>query len=114
MSYNKSMLLYEFIELSPFAEARDELFTSQEFLDLQIFLCGQPEAGDVIPETFGCRKLRWQSKGKGKQGGARIIYFLRLSSGQIVFITAYGKNVRDYIPREWLRAIKEAFDHEIS
>ncbi|MDR2503124.1 MAG: type II toxin-antitoxin system RelE/ParE family toxin [Deltaproteobacteria bacterium] len=107
-------MLYEFVELAPFAEVRDTMFTAQEFSDLQIFLCGQPESGNVIPGTSGCRKLRWQSKGRGKQGGARIIYFLRLASGQIILITAYGKNVRDDIPREWLRTIKEAYDHEIS
>ena len=52
------------------------------------------------------------SKGKGKRGGARVIYFLRLASGRIVLVTAYGKGIRDNIPREWLCKIKEAFDHE--
>jgi hypothetical protein len=33
-----------------------------------------PDAGDVVPESGGVRKLRWAAKGKGKRGGARIIY----------------------------------------
>ncbi|MDR0827751.1 MAG: transcriptional regulator [Desulfovibrio sp.] len=113
MPYSKNML-YDFVELSPFAEVRDTLFSEEEFRALQIFLCEQPDAGDVIPGSSGCRKLRWVSKGKGKRGGARVIYFLRLASGQVIFVTAYGKNVLDDIPRGWLRKIKEAYDNEIS
>ena len=105
--------MFEFVELAPFAEARDRLFSEDEFRDLQIYLCEQPNAGDVIPGSSGCRKLRWSAKGKGKRGGARVIYFLRLASGQIILVTAYGKNVRDNIPHEWLRKIKEAYDYEI-
>jgi hypothetical protein len=105
---------YEFVELAPFATVRDALFDDAAFLDLQLFLCQQPEAGAVIPETGGCRKLRWAAKGKGTRGGSRIIYFLRLTSGQIILVAAYGKNEREDVPRQWLRRIKEAFDHEQS
>lgn len=39
-----------------------------------LYLSDYPDAGDVIPEAGGARKLRWAAKGKGKRGGARIIY----------------------------------------
>ena len=107
-------MLWTFIELPPFAELRDDLFPDNEFLSLQIFLCEHPDAGDVIPQTGGCRKLRWQAKGKGKRGGARVIYFLKRSQGQIILVTAYGKGERDDVPRIWLKRIKEVFDHEQS
>ncbi|MDR2669233.1 MAG: addiction module toxin RelE [Desulfovibrio sp.] len=107
-------MFYEFIELKPFAQTRDELFTEEAFTELQIYLCKQPEAGTVIPGTSGCRKLRWSAKGKGKQGGARVIYFLRSALGQIVLVTAYGKNVFENTPHDWLRKIKEACDNEIN
>lgn len=107
-------MLWEFIELPPFVEWRDSLFSDEEFLALQEFLCDNPEAGDVIPSTGGCRKLRWAAKGKGKRGGARVIYFLRNAEGQIVLVAAYGKGERDDVPRAWLKRIKEAFQHEQS
>jgi len=105
-------MLWEFIELPPFAELRDDLFTDEEFLALQAFLIDHPHAGDVIPGTGGCRKLRWAAKGKGKRGGARVIYFLRIAEGQIVLVAAYGKGERDDVPRAWLKRIKEVFTHE--
>lgn len=70
-------MLWEFIELPPFTELRDALFSDDEFLSIQEFLCENPDASDVIPGTGGCRKIRWAAKGKGKRGGARVIYFLR-------------------------------------
>jgi hypothetical protein len=36
-------MLYEFVELAPFSEVRDSLFTEKEYSDLQIFFCGKPE-----------------------------------------------------------------------
>ncbi len=109
MPYTKAMY-YEFIELPLFQEVRDELFTDESFSDFQWFLCKYPEAGDVIPETKGCRKIRWKIQGKGKQGGIRVIYFLRNEAGQVVLITAYPKSRTEDISRQLLRQIKEQYD----
>ena len=105
-------MYYEFIELAPFAAVRDELFSEEQFLELQWHLCQRPETGDVIPETDGCRKIRWKVRGRGKRGGARVIYFLRTKAGQIVLVAAYGKNEREDIPRRLLRKLKEHFDEQ--
>jgi hypothetical protein len=102
----------EFIELVPFAAVRDELFPEDRFLELQWYLCRCPESGAVIPEADGCRKIRWKVPGKGKRGGARVIYFLRTEAGQIVLMATYGKNEHDDVPRQWLRKLKERFDEQ--
>jgi putative transcriptional regulator len=39
------------------------------------FIAQNPDAGDVIPETGGVRKIRWARAGTGKRGGARVVYF---------------------------------------
>lgn len=103
---------YTFIELPPFAALRDELFEDDEFADFQAYLCQNPEAGDVIPQTNGCRKIRWRAQGKGKRGGARVIYFLRNAAGQIVLVAVYGKNERADVPRDWLRKLRERYEDE--
>jgi hypothetical protein len=48
-----------------------------------LWLVARPTSGDVIRGTGGCRKLGWARKGRGKRGGARVIYFYRLSASQI-------------------------------
>ncbi len=105
-------MYYELIELAPFAAVRDDVFEQDEYLEFQLFLCIHPEAGDIIPGTGGCRKIRWKAHGKGKRGGARVIYFLLTTDGRIVLVAAYGKNEREDVPRGWLRKLKERYEDE--
>ena len=46
-----------------------------------------PKAGAVIQATGGIRKLRWASKGKGKRGGVRIIYYWLDSKNRFYLLT---------------------------
>lgn len=83
--------------------------SEDDFAALQLFLVEHPAAGNVIPHSGGCRKLRWAAKGRGKRGGARVIYFLRLNPEQIVLVTMYAKNVQEDIDSKLLRRLKEMF-----
>ncbi len=56
------------------------------------FIGANPEAGDVIPETGGVRKVRWALPGAGKRGGARVIYFFHNESLPVFLLAMYGKN----------------------
>lgn len=56
------------------------------------FIGANPEAGDLIPETGGVRKLRWALPGSGKRGGARVIYFFHNESLPVFLLAMYGKN----------------------
>jgi hypothetical protein len=104
-------VVFTFIELPSFASVRDKYLDDDEFAALQWYLAGQPDAGDVIPGSGGCRKVRWALAGRGKRGGARAIYFLRLASGQIVLVTMYGKNVRENVDPTLLKRLKERFEN---
>lgn len=102
--------MLSFIELPAFAGVRDKYLNDDEFMVLQQYLAENPSAGEVIPRSGGCRKLRWSATGRGKRGGTRVIYFLRLASGQIVLVTMYSKNVREDVDPRLLRRIKEDFE----
>lgn len=97
-----------FIELPEFQKAWSSLgLTDDDLNDLEIFLTTNPDYGDVIPGTNGLRKLRWGAKGKGKRGGARILYLDILVLEKIYLITAYSKNKQiDLSPSE-KKEIKE-------
>lgn len=100
-----------FIELHPFATVRDKYLNDDEFTAFQYYLTAHPDAGDVIPRSGGCRKLRWAIEGRGKRGGVRVIYFLQLNSGQIVLVTMYAKNVQENIDPNLLKRLKEVFEN---
>ena len=84
------------------------IWTDEERIEFCAWIAANPEAGDIIPGTGGCRKVRWQRAGMGKRGGARVIYFNRLGDGTIWLLTMYAKAVRGSIPAQLLKAIKEA------
>ena len=71
-----------------------------------------PDFGKVVPGCGGVSKLRWAAEGRGKRGGLRVIYYVRLVRGQIWMLTLYGKNVREDIPAHILRALKEEIEDE--
>ena len=55
------------------------------------YLAENPTAGDVIPGTGGCRKLRWAGRGKGKSGGFRTISFYSGAMMPVYLLTVFGK-----------------------
>lgn len=63
--------------------------------DVVAYLAANPGVGDVIPGTGGIRKLRWQAKGKGTRGGARVIYYFFDRDHPILALLVYGKGEAD-------------------
>lgn len=81
----------EFIETPVFTKQIKQIATDDELKDLQIELIAQPEKGDVIQGTGGLRKVRMASKGKGKSGGNRVIYFI--ATVEVIYLLlAYPKS----------------------
>jgi hypothetical protein len=63
--------------------------------EFQSYRKGNPLSGDVIEGTGGLRKVRVAAKGKGKRGGARVIYFHVSRDHQIRLLLIYAKGVKD-------------------
>jgi len=55
---------------------------------LVAYLAHHPTAGDLVPGTGGIRKLRWALPGRGKSGGARVIYFFHGTDLPLFALTA--------------------------
>lgn len=71
-----------------------ELIGTDGIEALAVYLINHPDAGDVIPGAGGARKLRWAAKGKGKRGGAQIIYVYVEIAARVFLIRCYAKNLK--------------------
>lgn len=93
-----------FIEVPIFTKKWKELgFTDENLRELQKVLLDDPKAGDAIQGTGGLRKIRipMENKGKGKRGGARVVYVDVELKESIYFINVYSKDEKaDLTPDE--------------
>ncbi len=99
-----------FFETSVFTHRVTTLLSDDEYAALQQVLVENPKAGDLIPGSGGLRKLRWGLEGRGKRGGARVIYYYVFSREQFYMLLIYGKNEQDDLSAEQLRALKRAVE----
>lgn len=84
--------MFTVIETPLFQSRRPCYWTEEEFGTFAEFIAKNPLAGDVVPDTGGVRKVRWQGKGHGKSGGVRVVYFARNAAGEIVLLSLYAKS----------------------
>jgi hypothetical protein len=87
--------LVSVVETEPFLAATRKMMDDDERAALIDYLAANPAAGDIIQGTGGVRKLRWALEGRGKRGGARVIYYFHSEDIPIFALTAYAKNRRD-------------------
>lgn len=102
--------MYTVVETEIYSKMVQQILTQEEQGELASFIANNPESGDVIPQSGGCRKLRWQRKGMGKRGGSRVIYFNRLENGKICLLLIYVKAKQENIPAHILKQIKQEFE----
>jgi mRNA-degrading endonuclease RelE of RelBE toxin-antitoxin system len=81
-----------FLEDENFSKLADQYLGDAGMVTLQNELCANPDAGDLISGTGGARKIRVALLGRGKSGGARVIYYYRDSRNAIFLLTLYPKN----------------------
>ena len=95
------------IETPIFTKLITELMSDDEYQDLQDALVVRPDRGALIKHSGGLRKVRWALKGKGKSGGARVIYYWMNEQDQLYMLLAYPKNVQDNLTDQQLKKLKQ-------
>ena len=100
-----------FVETTIFTRHLPAHLDDHAYAALQAFLSAHPGAGRVIRGSGGIRKLRWRSKGHGKRGGSRIIYYWLEREDHIYLLTLYGKSAKQDLTAgeraAWRRAVEE-------
>jgi hypothetical protein len=82
------------VETPEFLTAAGRIMGDEERAALVDHLAWHPTSGDLVPGTGGVRKLRWALPGRGRRGGARVIYFFHSSDVPLFALTAFAKSAR--------------------
>lgn len=88
------------------------LLDRESYRLLQLRLVAEPGAGDVIPGTGGLRKIRWEAAGRGKRGGARVIYYWAREDGEILLLLIYSKTRQDDLTPKQKALLKKLIQEE--
>lgn len=86
-----------------------EVWADAERVEFINWIAANPTAGDVIPGSGGCRKVRWSRAGVGKRGGARVIYF-NADETTIWLLIVYTKAKFDNLPSTFLAELRQGVE----
>lgn len=109
MTYSCVMVI---IETPIFTRQLISTLSDEEYRLFQATLLERPTAGKVIPGSGGLRKVRWGLEGRGKSGGARIIYYWFTARGTILLLFMYPKNVQGNLTQDQLKQLKRIIEEE--
>jgi mRNA-degrading endonuclease RelE of RelBE toxin-antitoxin system len=100
------------IETSVFTRQVQQLLSDEEYQELQTALVNRPNTGSIIVGSGGLRKLRWTTKGKGKRGGSRVIYYWAVTQDQLLMLLIYSKREREDLTRGQLKTLREIVEEQ--
>jgi hypothetical protein len=101
-----SVRLITIAETPLFVRQAEKVWTEAEREEFVNYIAGDPEAGDVIPETGGVRKIRWSVEGAGKRGGARVIYFYHDAGRPLYLLMVYAKARKEDLSGDEKRTVR--------
>ncbi len=101
------------IETPIFTRRIQAILSDEEYRLLQAQLVQKPDAGKIIPGSGGLRKLRWSASGRGKRGGARVIYYWFVSNEVIMMLFAFPKNEQADLTPDQLKQLKKIVEGEL-
>lgn len=97
--------MYTLRETAIYTKFVNDIFTLDEQGKLHTYIAQNAHLGDVIPQSGGCRKIRYTQKGVGKSGGVRVIYYNQLENGIINLLIIYAKAKTENIPSHILKQL---------
>jgi hypothetical protein len=83
------------VPIGTFEEKARKLLGKTGFDHMLEFLARRPKARRIIQGTGGLRKVRFARPGKGKSGGARVIYYYYNDTKPILLLLIYAKARQD-------------------
>ncbi len=106
----------QFVEARAFTAHLADYLDDEAYRRLQVYLMANPDAGDVIPDAGGLRKLRWADgrRGKGRRGGLRVIYLWITWDQTVWFLAIYDKDEMTDLSAQQRKALRAMVEAELA
>jgi len=100
--------MHTVVETPRFAADATRLFTDKEREQIIDLVANDPNCGVVVPGGESIRKVRVGFGGRGKRGGARVMYIFGGNDVPVFLLAAFAKNEKDDLSRTELSAMAKA------
>ena len=104
--------MYTVAETAIFRKYSSDIWSDDELSEFISWIAANPYDGALISGSGGCRKVRWSRPGKGKRGGARVIYFV-VENDTVWLLIAYTKAKFDNLPTSFLAELKKEVENAL-
>ena len=104
------MRMQTVVETPAFVAVAEKLFSPAEIAEIIDTVAADPYCGDVMPGTGGFRKFRFARQGRGKSGGARVIYIYRNEQFPVFLVTVFPKNQKANLTKDERNQLKKRAD----
>jgi len=92
----------------------ERLFSATEREAVIDLVSNDPRCGVVVPSSGGVRKVRVGFGGRGKRGGARVLYVYGGDDLPIFLLAVFAKNEKDDLtPADRTRMAKAIFERQV-
>ncbi len=102
------------IETRAFIARAERLLSEDSRSSIIDFISANPEAGEIMEGTGGVRKLSVALPGRGKRGGARVVYYYHNQGYPVFLLGLFAKNQKDNLTKAERNKLKDAMKTMIS
>lgn len=88
-----------------------KFWSDHEREEFEVWIADNYEAGAIIPRTRGLRKVRFKVSGRGKSGGARVIYYVATQQGEILLLAAHTKSDAARFSDAFMQELRKLVPH---
>lgn len=96
---------YTIIRTREFDRKAKRIWRTAELAETILGIASSPESGTNL--GAGLYKIRVAASGRGKRGGARVIYLLIVRQQEIYLLAAYAKNEKTDLTAVELKTLKK-------
>ena len=102
--------MFTVVETFVFEKQWPQYLSEYERGEFAAYIAESPNAGHVVPQSGGIRKVRWRRSGTGKSGGVRVIYFTKTVEEEVVLLLIHAKSKTDNITGTKLKEIRRVIE----